>query len=191
MTFIPRIFITCCAAVAMAGAVGCQSGPPVETRRLIEHQALIDFSGLRPPSVAEAVRMQASVPASWSLHGIEKKSLYNHQQWKSPTAKTAVGVIYARLPLPLSADTLLWLGRQQYQKTSDDGKEVQKWTDELGRRWFEAETKKYHCRGYAIVTGLDAWIVYLGYKVDAPPEPVDISLGARCIETFVPVKSGE
>jgi len=137
------------------------------------------------------VRMQASVPASWSLHGIEKRSLFNHQQWKSPTARTAVGVIYARLPLPLSADTLLWFGRQQYAKSSDDGKETARWTDELGRRWFEGETTKYHCRGYAIASGLDAWIVYLGYKVDAPPEPLDISLGARCIETFIPVKSGE
>src|SRR5689334_23163679 len=102
MTFIlrifPRVLVASCAAVILAGVVGCQSGVAVETHRLIEHQALIDFSGLRAPEVAADVRMQASVPASWSLHGIEKRTLFNHQQWKSPTARTAVGVIYARLP---------------------------------------------------------------------------------------------
>jgi hypothetical protein len=179
------------AVLLMAGAGGCQFGPGVQRHQLIQHQALIDFSGLKPAEAVEAVRVQASPPASWVLHGIERHALYNHQQWKSPTARTAVGVIYARLPLPISADTLLWLGRQQYAKQSADGKDLGNWTDSVGRRWFEAETNKYHCRGYAIASGLDAWIVYMGYKTDLAPEPADISLGARCVEMFVPVKAGE
>lgn len=181
--------VVCLVLLATAG--GCQFGPSVERHQLIQHQALIDFSGLKPPEAVEAVRMQASPPASWALHGVERKALYNHQQWKSPTARTGIGVVYARLPLPLSVDTLLWFGRQQYSKQGSDAKDLGSWTDAVGRKWFEVETNKYHARGYAIADGLDAWIVYMGYKTDVAPEPADISLAARCVEMFVPVKTGE
>jgi hypothetical protein len=189
----PRLTTACPSVLLLlfGGALGCQSGPPVESHRLIQHQALIDFSGLKPVETMEVVRVQASVPSSWSMHAIERHALYSHQQWKNASNSTGVGVVYARLPLPIGTGMLLWLGRQQYAKTSDEGREIGQWTDELGRRWFEAETKKFHARGYAIVDGLDAWIVYFGYKVDAPPEPADISLAARCVETFVPIKAGE
>jgi hypothetical protein len=175
----------------IACLAGCQTGPPVETHRLIQHQAFIDFSGLNPPEVSPPIKMQASLPVAWSLHGTDIKALYNHQQWKSPSSRTGVGAIYAKLPFPISADVLLWLGRQQYTSQAADGKELGTWTDELGRHWFEAETKKYRARGYAIVKGRDAWIVYMGYKVNVPPEPADISLAARCIETFVPLPDGQ
>jgi hypothetical protein len=182
--------------LAFVGAIlaclaGCQSGPPVESHRLIQHQAFIDFSGLKSPELTPVIKMQASLPAAWSLHGTEQKALYNHQQWKSPSSRTGVGAIYARLPIPVSADVLLWLGRQQYASQAEDGREIGRWTDELGRHWFEAENKKYHARGYAIVKGSDAWIVYMGYKLNVPPDPADISLAARCIETFVPMADGQ
>ena len=189
-----RLRFLCC-AILLCGIVpclaGCQSGPPVESHRLIQHQAFIDFSGLKPAELSPAIRMQASLPAAWSLHDTEVKALYTHQQWKSPSSRTGVGALYARLPLPISADLLLWFGRQQYTKQADDGREIGRWTDELGRHWFEVENNKYHARGYAIVKGRDAWIVYMGYKLKAPPEPADISLAIRCIETFVPMTEGQ
>jgi hypothetical protein len=157
------------AAVLLAAAGGCQFGPSVQRQQLIQHQALIDFSGLKPSEAVEAVRVQASPPASWVLHGVERHALYNHQQWKSPTARTAVGVIYARMPLPLSADTLLWLGRQQYTKQADDGKEVSNWTDSVGRRWFEAETKKYHAGGTRSSTGWTPGSCTWGTRRMPPP----------------------
>ena len=168
-------------------AGGCQTAQQVPTARLIQHQALIDFSGLRPPEVVEPVRVRASVPQTWVVHGVERKALYTHQQWKSPSAKTAVGVVYARLPLPVGSGTMLWLARQQYAKQSADGKDLGTWEDALGRKWFEAETNQYHARGYVIVNGLDAWVVYSGFKLDTSPEPADIALAARCMEAFVPI----
>ena len=168
-------------------AGGCQSGQQVPTERLIQHQALIDFSGLRPPEVAEAVKVQASVPQSWVVHAVERKPLYTHQQWKSQSAKTAVGVIYARLPLPVGSDMLLWMARQQYANQGKSGTDLGQWEDALGRKWFEAETEKYHARGYVIVNGLDAWVVYSGFKIDTSPEPADIALAARCMDAIVPI----
>jgi hypothetical protein len=172
-------------------AAGCQTGTQVVRHRLIEHQALIDFSGLREPEVADAVQVQVSVPQAWVLHDIERKPLFTHQQWKSPTAKTAVGVIYARLPLPVSSNTLLWLATKHFAKRGEEGKELGRWDDEVGRKWFEAETKKYHARGYVIVNGFDAWIAYSGFRTDVPPEPGEISMGMRCMESFVPIAAGE
>lgn len=151
----------------------------------------MDFSGLKEPEVADAVRTQVSVPRTWLLHDIERRALFTHQQWKSPSAKTAVGMIYARLPFPVSANTILWLATQQYSRRGDDGRELGRWDDEVGRKWFEAETKKYHARGYVIVNGLDAWIAYSGFRTDVPPEPGEITLGVRCMESFVPIARGE
>lgn len=175
----------------IALAAGCQSGPQVSRTRLIEHQALIDFSGLGEPEVAEAVKVQVSVPQTWSVHDIERKPMFTHQQWKSPTARTAVGMIYARLPLPVSGDTILWIATKQFAKRGEAGKEIGRWDDAVGRKWFEAETKKYHARGYVIVNGLDAWIAYSGFRTDVPPEPGEITLGVRCLESFVPMISGD
>ena len=175
----------------LAISAGCQTGTQVSRHRLIEHQALIDFSGLGGPEVAERVRVQVAVPRTWVVHDVERRPLFTHQQWKSPSARTAVGVIYARLPLPVSSNMILWLATQQYAKRGGDGKELARWEDEVGRKWFEVETKKYHARGYVIVNGLDAWIAYSGFRTDVPPEPGEITMGVRCMESFVPIATGE
>ena len=41
-------------------------------------------------------------------------------------------------------------------------------------------------RGYAVTNGGDAWIVYFGYKINRPPDPAELSLAARCVDTVVP-----
>ena len=186
-----QIYSLLVAGLLLTTLVGCQSGPTVQTQRLIQHQAMIDFSGLKAPALLDAVRVQASLPASWNMQSLEQKPLYTHQQWKSPSLHTGVGVIYVRLPLPLGTPMLIWAARQQFTQQQGQGHEMAEWTDELGRRWFEAETPKYHARGYAMVNGLDAWIVYFGYKVNVPPDPAEISEGIRSLETFIPVRAGE
>ena len=170
----------------LAGAGGCQTNAPVSNRRLIEHQAMIDFSGLAPAEPVEAVKVSCSVPRQWDAMPLKKTALYAHQQWKSPSTRTGMGVVHVRLPLPLSERTLLWLAKREYTKASDDGKLVGQWTDELGREWFEAQNNKYHVRGYAIVRGFNAWLVYFGSKTGYPPDVAELSLAARAVETFIP-----
>ena len=170
--------------LSLAG--GCQSSSPVTNRRLIEHQAMIDFSGLAPAEPVEAVKISCSIPRQWEALALKKTALYAHQQWKSPSTHTGVGVVYVRLPLPLSERTLLWIAKREYTKAGDDGKLIDQWTDEVGREWFEAQNNKYHVRGYAIVRGFNAWMVYFGSKTGYPPDLAELSLAARCVETFVP-----
>ena len=173
-------------ALLVATATGCASYSKVTNRRLIQHQAMIDFSGLAPREEIAAVKVSCSVPRQWEAADLKKTPLYAHQQWKSPSGNTGVGVVHVRLPFPISDKMLIWFAKREYTKSSDDGKMIGQWTDEIGREWFEAENNKYHVRGYAIVRGWHAWMVYFGSKTGYPPDMAELSLAARCVETFVP-----
>ena len=166
---------------------GCQGAKPIEHKRLIEHQALLDFSGLKAPETLEDVRGRAGLPESWKAQPPQKTSLYTHGQWKSPSGHTAVGTVLIHLPLPLSADMVCWFAKREYTKRAEDGKLIREWKDALGRRWFEAENNKYHVRGYCMAQGFHAWIVYFGYKTQSPPNFDEIALAARSADTFIPL----
>ena len=174
-------------ACGLSLLAGCQGMKPIEHKRLIEHQALIDFSGLKAPETHEAIRVLAGLPESWKAPPAQKTGLYTHTQWKSPSGHTAVGAVLIHLPLPLSADTVVWFAKREYTKKADDGKLIREWKDALGRRWFEAENNKYRVRGYCLVQGFQAWIVYFGYRTQHPPNFDEISLAARSADTFIPV----
>jgi len=171
----------------LAGAIGCQSGATVSSRQLIDHQAFIDFSGLKPDSPVPLVKSTIATPRRWDVMPRMSNALFSHQQWRSPSTHTGVGILYAHLPLPVSAKTVVWFAKQQYAKRAQDGKVLDEWVDGLGRSWFEAENDKYHIRGYVVVHGLDAWVVYLGYRVKFVPNLGEISLAARSVETVVPI----
>lgn len=171
----------------LAWAGGCQTGQPVSSRRLIEHQAFIDFAGLKKDAPQSAVRTTLATPRNWETMPRQSTALYTHEQWRSPSTNTGIGVLYAHLPLPLSAKAVVWLARQEYTKKAEDGRVLNEWTDSLGRSWFEAENNKYHVRGYVVVNGFDAWVVYFGYRVKYPMDVAEISLAARSAETAVPM----
>ena len=180
-----------CSLPALACAVcligGCQGSKPIEHTRLIEHQALIDFSGLKNAEAIESLKVHAAIPESRQAPAPQKTTLYTHGQWKSPSGHTAVGAVLVRLPLPLSADTVAWFAKREYSKKADDGKILKEWKDALGRRWFEAENNKYRVQGYCLAQGFEAWIVYFGYKTQFPPNFDEISLAARSADTFIPL----
>ncbi|MDB5356609.1 MAG: hypothetical protein JWN24_3062 [Phycisphaerales bacterium] len=166
-------------------AVGCQTGGhQISNRKLIEHQALLDFSGLDTIKSVEPVQVTCSMPRGWITAPTQRSALYTHQQWKSPSGYTGVGVVYAHIPFPLSAKALLWFAKNEYTKKADNGKALGEWDDEVGRPWFEAENNKYHVRGYAVTEGFSAWIVYFGYKTNRPPNPAELSLASRCLESI-------
>src|SRR5882724_12895545 len=81
---------------------GCQSGKPVSSQSLIEHQALIDFSGLDSVKPAQEVNASIAAPRRWQLLPSKSNPLYAHQQWRSPSGHTGVGVVNAHMPFPLS-----------------------------------------------------------------------------------------
>lgn len=179
------------AVVGLLLAMGCQQGQQqaVIARRLVQHQAMLDFSGLRPASDVIHVHAKAAVPEKWQTLPVQKTAIYAHQQWRSPTKQTGIGVAYIRMPLPLSAKAIVWFAKGEYakkNKNGNDGRLIGEWTDSVGRHWFEAENAKYHVRGYAVTKGFEAWIVYSGYRSAFTPDPAELSLATRAAASFVP-----
>jgi hypothetical protein len=178
------------AGVTFLSTGGCQQTGVVSHRRLIEHQAMIDFSGLKPAEPFENLKVMGAVPRSWDALTPRTNAFMTHQQWRSPSTKTGVGVAYIRMPLPVNTGLLLWLAKREYK--ANDGRILSEWTDDLGRRWFEAENANYRVRGYVVVNGFQAWVIYFGYKSHFPPDPAELSLAARAADSILPnLKKGQ
>ncbi len=170
---------------------GCQNAHPISNYRLIEHQAMVDFSGLDSTGTQAPLQVVCAIPRNWEALPLQSTPLYDHQQWRAPSTSTGVGVAYVHLPLPLSTDMVIWLAKEKYSQRSDDGHLIAEWTDGLGRHWIEAENRKYHVRGYAMTEGCSAWFVYFGYKINRPMHPGEIAMAAKSLETVVPILSDQ
>ena len=174
-------------ALLSAAAGGCQFAQTVSTARLIQHQAMVDPSGLKDVETVDLVKVHVAAPKKWDVLPPKKASIYTDMQWRSPSRMTGVGVAYVHLPLPMSAQTIAWLAEKEYAKRSGDGKLIARWDDELGRPWFEAENTRYHVRGYIVTKGWEAWIIYCGYKREQPPSAQELGIASRSLETIMPV----
>jgi hypothetical protein len=166
----------------LAGA-GCQSAPP---ERMASQRAFIDFTGLGPLREISALKSSGSVPDQWDPLPLQNTPLYAHQQWRSPTLTTGVGIAFIHLPLPVPASAVLWFAQREYSASQSDGRSLGRWTDTVGREWFAAENKRFYVRGYVVTRGMDAWIVYCGYRRQNAPNPYEFSLAVRSLETIVP-----
>ena len=165
---------------------GCQAKTKVRERRMMETILSIDFTGLKPAETIEPLHVSVSAPKTWEAMPLVKTPLYSHQQWRSPSRLTGMGIVHARLPLPLGRKMVIWLAKKEYTKRANDGRVIAEWDDDVGRTWFEAENNKYHVRGYVQVEGFAVWFVYYGHKTATAPDPAEISLAARSVETIVP-----
>jgi hypothetical protein len=165
---------------------GCQSANLPSAGQLIEHRDSIDASDLLPCSEVEQLNVSLALPNGWKALGVQKNPLYAHQQWRSPSKRTAVGVTFIHMPLPLSTKTLVWFAMQEAGKQTQ-GKIIRQWKDDLGREWFEAENVKYHMTGYVMTRGFDAWINYCGYRVQEEKMPQEMEVGGKSLDTIVPL----
>lgn len=181
-----RLLTLLCMLSMLIAAGGCQSGHVVSNHQLMEHQASVDFAGLQSTQSLDSLKVVAAPPRGWNDPIIQKNAIYTHEQWRSPTLKTGVGVVYLHLPIPLSSSMVVWFAERQYGERAKDGKMVSEWTDGLGRDWFEAESKKYHVRGYVITQGFEAWVVYYGYKLGFPVNFNELAIASRSAESMVP-----
>jgi hypothetical protein len=178
------------AAALVLNACQLQAVSPVQ---LEIRQSLVDHDGLTAPRVDPDVQVTCAPPTEWDMLPLRKTMLYTHQQWRSPDRQVGMGVAHLRTPIPLSAQLIVWLARQQYpsidSRHSRGGHLISQWTDTLGRAWFEAENDMYHVTGCAMTHGFDAWIVYSGYRLHGHPAPDEIVLSARAANTVVPLLS--
>jgi hypothetical protein len=178
--------------VSLAAVTGCQTTSPATVDRMAAHAANIDLSGLSAGSSLLALNVRAAVPHGWKAMAVDSCALYTHEQWRSPSHTTGVGVAYIHMPLPMSAKTLVWLARTQYsaktaKEHTPDAQLLGEWTDSLGREWFEGENNKYHIKGYVITNGMEAWVVYSGYRIHSPPGNREINLAFRSMDSIMPL----
>ena len=166
---------------------GCQLSSPLPKAKMVEYRESLDETGLASPITFDSLKVSAALPSGWLPMAMQKSVLYMHQQWRSPSRRTAVGTTYIRMPLPLSAKTLAWFAKNEATKRLTDAKIIREWTDSLGREWFEAEDARYHMIGYAMTSGFDAWINYSGYRTREPQEPTQIALATKSLDTFLPL----
>jgi hypothetical protein len=163
--------------------IGCQTARP---EAMASQRAFIDFTGLAPLMNISALKASGSVPDDWTPLPLLQTPLYAHEQWRSPTLTTGVGIACIHLPLPVPAAAVLWFAQREYTAKSDDGQSLGRWTDAQGRQWFAAQNKRFYVRGYVVTRGIDAWIVYCGYRRLNAPRPDELSLAVRSMETIVP-----
>ena len=177
------------ASLIWSGA-GCVVTPPVSTKQILRQQALLDFTGLLPTQALETLNVKWAVPRDWEALPPKGGLMFTHQQYRSPSGVTGVGVAYVRLPFPIPSNTIAWIAQREYLKKHNDQKEAQllgRWTDSAGREWFEGVNNKYHGTGYVMTRGNEAWIVYSGWRVMFPPNAEEISVSKRSLQTIVPV----
>jgi len=175
--------------VGLFVVAGCQMAPVASNMALVEHRQQVDSSGLVAPEAVEPLKASIAPPAAWQALKIQKTLLYTHQQWRSPSKRTAVGITYIRLPFPVGTSTVAFFAKKEAAKRSITGKLTRNWTDSLGREWFEGETDKYHITGYVLVRGLDAWINYCGYRVKEEKMAGEIELSQRALDTVLPLSA--
>ena len=172
-----------CLLGSLTVCAGCQTAKP---EAMASQRAFIDFTGLAPLMNIRALKASGSVPDDWSPLPLLQTPLYAHEQWRSPTLTTGVGLAYIHLPLPVPASAVLWFAQCEYTAKADDGRSLGRWTDAQGREWFAAENRRFYVRGYVVTRGMDAWIVYCGYRRLNAPRPDELSLAVRSMKTIVP-----
>ena len=172
---------------------GCAVAPPVSTKQILRQQALLDFTGLLPARPVEQLNVKWAVPRDWEQLPPKSGLMFTHQQYRSPSGVTGVGVAYVRLPLPVSSGMIAWFAQREYLKKHNDQKEARligRRSDAAGREWFKGENNKYHGTGYVMTRGNEAWIVYSGWRVMFPPNAEEISISQRSVRTIVPLPKG-
>ena len=178
--------------VSLIWLIGCQIPQPGLSSRLAAHVATVDLTGLMPDTTLKALKVRVAVPRGWEPMAEQSSALYEHQQWRSPSRMTGVGIAYIHMPLPMSAKTLVWFARTQYSKQNaasktPDPKVIGEWTDSVGREWFEGENEKYHVKGYVVTSGMEAWVVYSGYRLRGARRPTEINMAFRSVDSIVPL----
>src|SRR5688500_4306841 len=102
--------------VVFAFVSGCQMAAPAPRALFTEYRDKVKESGLALPMAVDPLKVNLASPAGWQALPLQKSALYTHQQWRSPSKRTGVGVTYVRMPIPLSTKTLVWFAMNEAGK---------------------------------------------------------------------------
>jgi len=187
IAFPKSVFCRILFAAALAACTGCQY-QSISSADLKNHQSHLNKTGLTPLHVNPMLQVTCAPPEQWEPLLPKNNLIYSHQQWRSPDREVGMGVAYMHTPVPFSAQTIIWFAKARYSEThKSQGRLLEQWTDSLGRCWFEAENEKYHITGYAMTRGLDAWVVYSGFRLAGNVPQTEIALAAKGADSVAPI----
>jgi len=128
------------------------------------------------PQPSAPLRAVVAPPVGWRPDALEDEKDHAHQTWVSPTGKTAYGVIYFGIPLPMPAPWLLGPFVDEMKKREGKAEVLgQPFKDEnLPGVRFIVETKQYRMRINLIVRGFRAWAVYAGTRTSMDEAPAEL-----------------
>jgi hypothetical protein len=140
-------------------------------------------------SAAQSVPVLAArcvPPLDWKPDPLKQSSTHTHEVWISPTGRTAYGVIYFHLPLPVGPDLALWGFLNQMRATEGQATLLgKKWDANLGALRFVAEGGQYTVRTNLFVHGFSGWAVYAGTLRAWPVDQAELELAERAREDTV------
>ena len=139
-----------------------------------------DLSG---PTAVLAVQAICRPPLGWKPDPLKQSSVHTHQVWISPSGRTAYGVIYFHLPVPVGHDLALWGFLNQMRSTEGEAKLIDKvWDPNLNALRFVAEGGRYTVRANLFVDGFVGWAVYAGTLRAYPVNQLELELAQRARE---------
>jgi hypothetical protein len=109
------------------------------------------------------VQTQVDPPPGWLPDPLKSSSSHKHVVWLSPSRRTAYGVIYFSLPLPVGHEVALWGFLQEMRRTEGQATLVEKrWDDRLPGIRFVARGGQHVVRVNLVVRGFHGWACYAG-----------------------------
>jgi hypothetical protein len=141
-------------------------------------------TGLADPQGIEAVKAVVKPPAGWQLDPVKETDGSVHYAWKSPTGKTAFGVIYFGMPLPVPT----WMVYPNIlEKMKEHEGEANVVTgplkdDNLPGMRFTVDTGDYRMRTNLITKGFSGWMVYAGTLRGDAEIPAELELAEKSRE---------
>jgi hypothetical protein len=136
-----------------------------------------DIAGLGQTESREDLHVTARAPEGWTTEPIKTTATTIHQIWISPTGRTAFGVIYARLPLPVGAELALWGFMREMKKSQGEAELLDKNRDEhLDGLRFSARGRFYSIEAVLYAHGWDCWVSYAGRYSDKEADEGELAL---------------
>jgi hypothetical protein len=163
-------------ALAIAG---CHTAPASSDPALFD-------AGLSSPMPIAALQAICRPPLDWKPDPIKQASTHTHLVWISPSGKTAYGVIYFHLPLPVGHELALWGFLNEMRATEGEGTLVEKrWDSNLNTLRFVAQGGRYTVRTNLFVRGFSGWAIYAGTLRAYPADQAELALAQKAREDTV------
>ena len=157
---------------------GCRSNDPVP-------QTAVEAK-LRGLHADTDVLAQCRPPLPWQPKPLEHFPRSVQRVWLSPTGRTAYGVIYIRLPLPVGPDLVLWRFIADMRDMEGDGRLISRERNGGGEIRFVAETPRYRFNARLHTASRNAWVIYAGVRRDEPPDAEEFSVAESARDATIP-----